>query len=131
VRLMEIEITSKKNNPLLNRTEVRFIVRHQNEKTPTRAIIRDELAGELNAKKEAVIVDELASHFGLQQTEGYAKVYTSMKKAEELEPKFLLKRNRIIAKKEKKEEAPVEEKPVAEPPAEAQEPSEKPKEENA
>jgi small subunit ribosomal protein S24e len=131
VRIMEIEITSRKNNPLLNRTEVRFIIRHQNEKTPTRAIIRDELAEELNAKKEAVIVDELVSHFGLQQTEGYAKVYTSMKKAEELESKFLLTRNKIISKKEKKEEAPAEEKPVVEPPAETQETAEEPKEENA
>ena len=129
MRLMEIEITSKKNNPLMNRTEVRFIVHHENEKTPTRAIIRNELADELNAKKEAIIVDELASHFGVQHTEGYAKIYTSVKKEEELERKFLLKRNKVISKKEKTEEQPTEEKP-AETPAAAQAVSEKPKEEN-
>ena len=125
---MEIEITSKKNNPLMNRTEVRFIVHHENEKTPTRAIIRNDLADELNAKKEAVIVDKLVSHFGIQHTEGYAKVYTSVKKEEELERKFLLKRNSVVSKKEKKEEQPAEEKP-AETPAEPKATSEEPKEE--
>ena len=128
MRLMEIEITSKKNNPLMNRTEVRFIVHHENEKTPTRAIIRNELADELNAKIEAVIVDELVSHFGVQHTEGYAKVYTSVKKEEELERKFLLKRNNVVSKKEKTEEKPAEEKPVKSP-VDAQATSEKPKEE--
>ena len=39
---MEIEINSKRNNPLLNRTEVYFTVKHSGEGTPNREIIRSE-----------------------------------------------------------------------------------------
>ncbi len=45
---MEIEIDSKKNNPLLNRTEIYFTIKHIGEKTPNREIIRAELAEKLD-----------------------------------------------------------------------------------
>ena len=48
---MEIEIESKRNNPLLNRTEVYFIVKHPGEGTPNREIIRSELADKLKELK--------------------------------------------------------------------------------
>ena len=137
---MEIEIDSKRNNPLLNRTEVHFTIQHENEKTPNREIIRSELAEKLNAKKENIIIDNIHSSFGIQKSVGYAKIYPSVKKAEELERKHILKRNKIAGKKEKKEgkekteektetveEPPKEEKPSEGPPKE--EKTEKPAEE--
>jgi len=103
---MEIEITEKKNNPFFKRTEVHFTITHENQKTPNQAIIRNELANSLNTKKENIIIDTVHSHYGIQKSEGYAKVYLSRKEAESIEQKYLLKRNKSDGKKaEKKEES--------------------------
>ncbi len=129
---MEIEIDSKKNNPLLNRTEVHFTIQHEGEKTPNREIIRSELAEKLNAKKENIIINDIQSSSGIQKSIGYAKIYPSVKKAEEMERKHILKRNKISGKKEKKEgEKKPEEKPASaeEPPKEEKPSEEPPKEE--
>ena len=82
---MEIEIDSKKNNPLLKRIEVYFTVKHNGEKTPNREIIRSELADKLNSKKENVIINILKSGFGKQETKGYAKIYFSLNNIKNLE----------------------------------------------
>jgi len=101
---MEIEIVSKRNNPLLNRTEVSFIINHKNEKPPNRNIIKTELAEALNANKDNIIIDKIGTTFGLQQCKGYAKVYSSIKHTENIEKKYILKRNKIREKKNKKDE---------------------------
>ena len=48
---MELEITSKKENPLLNRIEVNFKAVHPKEKTPKRDEIRNSIATIMNLKK--------------------------------------------------------------------------------
>ena len=121
---MEIEIDSKRNNPLLNRTEVHFTVNHKGEGTPNREIIRSELAEKLNVKKENVIVNSIDSGFGIQTSTGYAKVYKSTETAKNWERKHILIRNKLIQKEgTKKEEKPAE--PKEEKPTEKQPPSEK------
>ena len=60
---MELEIQSKKENPLLDRTEVQFIVHHDGESTPKRELLRTELADKLNVKKENVIAYDQVPHF--------------------------------------------------------------------
>jgi len=106
---MKIEIDSKKNNPLLNRTEVYFTIHHEGEGTPNREITRSELAEKLNVKKENIVVDNIHSSFGIQESKGYAKVYTSVEKAKDWDREHILVRNKLIVKEEKKpEEKPVE-----------------------
>lgn len=105
---MEIEIESKKNNPLLKRTEVQFIVRHEGKGTPDRDIIRNELADKLNTKKENIIVQIIHSSFGMQESTGYAKVYDSIEKAKEWECDYILKRNKIGSPQKKEEKKPEE-----------------------
>lgn len=101
---MEIEIDSKKNNPLLKRTEVYFTVKHTGEGTPNREIIRSELAEKLNSKKENVVVNIIKTGFGKQETTGYAKVYLSLESSKGLEREHILKRNKLgEIKKDKKE----------------------------
>jgi small subunit ribosomal protein S24e len=102
---MEIEIDSKKNNPLLNRTEIYFTIKHIGEKTPNREIIRAELAEKLNAKKDDVIIDFVHTTFGIQEITGYAKIYSSPDKLKGLEREHILVRNKLMQakKKEKKE----------------------------
>ena len=142
---MEIEIESKRNNSLLSRTEVYFNIKHTDGKTPNRDIIKSELAGKLNAKKDVIIIDIIKSSFGIQETKGYAKIYSSNKKLEEIERKYKIKRNTTGKKQDKKEEPKEEkaEKPadadekkeetsdqVKETPKEEKKPEEKPKEES-
>ena len=116
---MEIEIDSKKNNPLINRTEVRFTIRHKGESTPNREIVRSELAEKLNVKKEDVVVDNIHTSFGVQQIKGYAKIYNTVENAKGWERRHILERNKLIEKKAKKgEEKKAAEKPEGKPAAE-------------
>ncbi len=109
---MEIEIDSKKNNPLLKRTEVYFTVKHTGEKTPNREIIRSELADKLNSKKENVVLNVMKPGFGINETTGYAKIYSSLNNLKSLEKKHILKRNKLIEVKKDKKETKTSEKPV-------------------
>jgi len=90
---MEIEIQTQRNNALLNRTEVRFLVHHDGESSPRRELVRTELADKLHTKKDNVIVDHMKTAFGIYTTSGYAKVYTSLEKAKAGERQHLIKRN--------------------------------------
>ena len=101
---MDIEIVEKKQNPLLGRTEVRFLVHHTNEKTPTRDQIREKLAGNLNSKKGLIVVDSMNSAFGRAATRGYARVYENPETLGHVEPIHLLTRNKLEELKPKKKE---------------------------
>jgi small subunit ribosomal protein S24e len=101
---MDIEIIEKKQNPLLSRTEVRFVVHHANEKTPTRDQIREKLAGQINGKKGLIVVDSMASAFGKGQTRGYARMYDNPEVLGKTEPAHLLKRNKLEDLKPKRKE---------------------------
>ena len=151
---MEVEITSKRENQLLKRVEIKFQATHPNEATPNRDNLRQEIAKSLSAKKEHVILDWVRSDFGRTRTVGYAKVYKSKEDALRIERKPILVRMGLVAaevreKKEKKappaKEAPkaAEAKPAEKPaakeeakpakkeeaPKPAAKPAEKPKEE--
>lgn len=111
---MEIEIDSKKNNQLLKRTEVYFTVKHTGEGTPNREIIRSELADKLNSKKENIVVNIIKPGFGIQETTGYAKVYSSPENLKGLEREHILKRNKLSETKKDKKEAKTSEAPERE-----------------
>lgn len=103
--MMEIEIQNQKENVLLNRKEVHFVVKHAKGTTPKRDEVREKLAGLLNTNKANVVVDEMESEFGKAETVGYAKVYPSPKAAADLERHYLLKRNKFEGLPEKKKAA--------------------------
>ncbi len=116
---MEVQVLAKKENPLLKRTEVTFKAVHKAEPTPSRDALRTELAKQLKASKEHVIVDHAASTFGRYETLGYAKVYRSKEEALGVERGHLLVRNKLKEPeaKEAKEGAKAEKPPKAEKPA--------------
>jgi small subunit ribosomal protein S24e len=124
---MELEVVAKKENPLLKRVEITFKAVHKAEPTPTRDAIRSELAKQLKASKEAVIVDRSESSFGRYETRGYAKIYTSKEEALSIERSHILIRNKLkepeakAKEGEKAEKPPKAERPApkAEPKAEA------------
>ncbi len=108
---MEIEILSKKENELMERTEVRFKAVHAKEGTPQRDVVREKIASALKASKERVIVDSMDSEFGRTETVGYAKVYKTKEAAMKFEREPILIRNKL------KEKAKVEKKAPAAAPA--------------
>jgi small subunit ribosomal protein S24e len=107
---MEIEIVSKKENELLDRTEIIFKAVHAKEGTPQREAVREKLASIMKATKERVIVDSMDSAFGKMETVGYAKVYKTKDAAMKFEREYVLVRNKL------KEKAKVEKKVAATPP---------------
>jgi small subunit ribosomal protein S24e len=131
---MEIEIVSKKENELLDRTEVTFKALHPKEGTPQREVVREKLASMLKASKDRVIVDAMDSEFGKMETVGYAKVYKTKEAAMKFEREHVLVRNKLkeAVKKEKKAAAPPPGKPAAASPAKpAEKTPEKPAEKHA
>ena len=113
---MELQVVAKKENPLLKRVEITFKAVHKAEATPTRDAIRSELAKQLKASKDAVIVDRSESSFGRSETTGYAKVYKSKEEALSIERSHILVRNKL-------KEAEVKEKKEAEKAAKAAKPA--------
>ena len=109
---MQLEVLTRKENPLLKRVEVRFKAIHKAEPTPTRDALRAFLAKELNATKDIVVIDSQASTFGRYETHGYAKVYKSKEEALAVERKHILIRNKLMEPEVKKEGAPKPEKPA-------------------
>src|SRR5712692_3297956 len=115
---MQLEVLTRKENPLLKRVEVRFKATHKAEPTPTRDALRAFLARELQATKDIVVIDFQASTFGRYETVGYAKVYKSKEEALKVERRHILVRNKLVEPEVKKEAAPKPEKPAAAPRAE-------------
>ena len=113
---MEIEIISKKENELLDRTEVRFKAVHPKEGTPQREAVRGKIAAMLKTTKERVIVDAMDSEFGKMETTGYAKVYKTKDAAMKYEREHVLVRNKL------KEKVKVDKKSAAAAPAQAPRP---------
>ena len=66
---MKLEIESKRENALQERSEIMFTVEHAGEPTPKRDEMRSALAVKTNVPKERVIIDheksEIAKKMGL------------------------------------------------------------------
>ena len=90
---MELETISRQENPLLDRMEVHYRIRHPHETTPKREAVREELARILNIAKDRVIIDHMRSEFGKSETIGYAKIYKKREVAQKIEREHVLKRN--------------------------------------
>src|SRR5438876_11539610 len=110
---IQLEVTQRKQNPLLKRTEVSFKAIHKAEPTPTRDALRAFLARELKATKDIVVIDSQASTFGRYETVGYAKVYKTKEEALAVERKHIRVRNKLIEPEDKEKKAPKPEKPAA------------------
>ncbi len=92
---MEVEITSKKENPLLSRVEAHFTVFHPGQPSPKREDVREKIAALLSTSKGLVVVDEMNTPFGRNETKGYAKAYEDVDSLRKVENEHLLVRNGI------------------------------------
>ena len=122
---MHIDIAKKKENKLLNRTEVEFSI-SECKTTPKRTDVRAKIAALMSAKEQLAIIDCLHQQFGSDIVAGKARVYNDEATLKKLEPSYLIARNE--GKKEHKEKA---EKKAVEKPAAPKEKAEKPAEKPA
>ncbi len=105
---MDVEVSDKRFNPLLERDEVRFQVTHEGEPTPTLADVRKLLRTKLNAKADLVVIDSIYSQFGTSVSRGEARVYKDANGLKRIEAKHIIKKNfggKESEGKEKKEGA--------------------------
>jgi ribosomal protein S24E len=102
---MKINIISKKQNPLLKRREVSFSVEHdQNGGTPTRALVKSQLASIIGTSVELVFVKDMKTKTGTMVAYGEANVYETVEQAKLVEPDHIINRNAAKAKAQKPEE---------------------------
>ena len=117
---MNFEIKEKKENSLLERTEVDAIVSFDGP-TPSIQQMRDIVVQKLGCNPDLTVIRKVESSFGMQQVSVRVHIYKSPEKMKTIEEAFVLKRNNLAeeekkeakpaeAPAEKKEEAPKEEK---------------------
>ncbi len=104
---MEISITSRKENPLLEREEITFIVDHDSQGTPSIEEVRNKLAAILAADIQKLYIKNIKSEYGMTRSKGTARLYKTVERAKQLEQKHIIMRNlgeKVV--KEKKKEGP-------------------------
>ena len=115
---MELEITEQNDNPLLSRQEIKVVIKHNEDSTPRRNQVIKNLAEQLKANRELVIIDHLKNAYGKTETHGYAKVYSDKESLTKIETKPSMDRHKDIdshsGEKKAEEAAPSEEAPVEE-----------------
>ncbi|MFO7792993.1 MAG: hypothetical protein R6W73_08470 [Candidatus Saliniplasma sp.] len=91
----EIEIEKEKENKLLNRRELVFIVTYGPNPIPSRDSIRDRISNFMDVSKDTVIIDKINSEFGMNKTKVLTRVYNSKEDTLQYESKHSLQRNKI------------------------------------
>lgn len=89
---MDVEILSERENPLLDRKEVKFRVKYPGVGTLNRQEVRSKLIALLNSNKDLTILDYLKPEYGRHSSLGYVKVYASTD-AIKAEAEHKIKRN--------------------------------------
>jgi ribosomal protein S24E len=102
---MRIEITEKKEQPILSRISVKAHIIFD-KSTPSAEEVKKNLASALKADENLVIVKEIYTEFGSSEANVYAYVYNSKEEMQKIEPKPKTKEKPAA----KKEEKPAEEK---------------------
>jgi small subunit ribosomal protein S24e len=100
---MEITINEKIENPLLNRTEIRFECIYQGESTPKVLDVKNRLVATLNVDKNLLVVHNLKPSYGEGKANGYAKLYDSVESLAKIEREHVVVKNKEATKE--KEEA--------------------------
>ena len=93
---MEIDILNKKENKVLDRTEVKFDCIYSGEATPKLLDVKSKLVALLDSKKDLIVVDSIQPHYGQTKASGYAKIYGSIESLENIETEHVLAKNKEV-----------------------------------
>ena len=84
-----MEVIERKENPLLDRVEIRFLWNHDNSSPPSlKEMVAAAVKVEPGAKESMTFVKEVSTRYGRPQTTGLALVYGSSESAA-LESKYV------------------------------------------
>ncbi len=96
---MELEITKRRDNPLLQREEIVAIVRFKGG-TPTRKEIREAIAKEIGKPIGNLFIRKIVNEYGKEEAKIYVMAYNSRAFALMIEPDYIIKRNEEEKEKE-------------------------------
>jgi ribosomal protein S24E len=126
---MEFKVIEKKENALLERTEVNAEISFS-AATPSTKEMRDTIVQKLGCNPDLMVISQAEPRFGQKAMSIKAHIYKAPEQLKRVEEAHVLKSNGVgqeAPKEEAKEEAPKEEAPKEAPKEEA--PKEAPKEE--
>ncbi len=98
---LDVEILSKNDNKLLERQEIRVLVGFSAQ-TPNRKEIREGISVKIAANPDNLVLREVVNEFGLKQVKVLAHAYSDAEKLKKNEPYYVLVRDGLAPKKEKK-----------------------------
>ncbi|EFK95393.1 30S ribosomal protein S24e [sediment metagenome] len=84
---MELTITNKKENKILQRTEIQAKISFTGA-TPSNKQVQEEIAKKLNAGIDLVVTKQILTTFGNTQAEVKAYVYNTIDQMKKIEPKI-------------------------------------------
>ena len=91
-----MQVIERKDNPLLNRVEIRFVWDHPNSPTPDLSqMVAAAAKVEPGAKEELVFIKDVSTRFGMPRTTGLALIYSSAE-ASAIEPNFIVERHKRV-----------------------------------
>ena len=93
---MEIEVIERRENKLLEREEIKCIIKYDGA-TPTRKEVKEAIKSGLGIGGY-IVIQHIKPMFGIRQARVYAKVYPSENVARKIEPDY------IFARESKKKE---------------------------
>ncbi|MEM0379173.1 MAG: hypothetical protein QW038_00415 [Nanopusillaceae archaeon] len=93
---MEIKIIERNENKILDRDEIYAIIEHKNEATPKREDIKKKIAAMIGADENLVVIKKILSFYNQQKSRVWVNVYRDRNSMIKLEPKYILKRNKLI-----------------------------------
>ncbi len=82
---MEIKNLKIKETPLLARKRIKFELEHNNQSTPTKIKLKEDIAKKYNVNPDLVAIRHIYGKFGLQTSKVIAHIYENEKTLKELE----------------------------------------------
>lgn len=101
---MEINVITKTENPVLDRTEIEFECVYQGESTPKILDVKSKLVAILDANKNLLIIDNIQPSYGEGKGNGYAKIYNSEESLNKIETKHIIEKNQEVVEESEEEE---------------------------
>ena len=89
---MKTVITSTKNNPLIGRRELNFLI--EEPSTPSRAEIRRDIAVTMQVDLDRVYIKKYETITGTNKTVGLAHIYDEAEIALKVEPEHVIAKNK-------------------------------------
>lgn len=83
--IMELEINTVKENPLMDRKEVKAELKHENESTPSKEDVLNRITADEGLDKDNVEVNHIYTNYGSKKSEAFMHIYEEFEYDESLE----------------------------------------------